>query len=96
MRVTATKAVLAITTAALATTMGDGVICITAIIHHGRLRPMDTTRMHTMGVIPIHTMEAIPTLTRTISQGTVTTLQRLLRYSAAWVSSATTTASWME
>jgi len=88
MRVTATKAVLAITTAALATTMGDGVIRITAIIHHGRLRPMDTTR--------IHTMEAIPTLTRTISQGTVTTLQRLLRYSAAWVSSATTTASWME
>src|SRR5436189_4935320 len=88
---TATTAVLAITTAVLVPTMADGVIRITAI-HPGRTRPMGTTRIHITGVIPIHTMGVIRTPIPTTSQGMVTTLQRLQRCSAAWVSSGTTTA----
>src|SRR6266496_1872470 len=92
---TATTAVLAITTAVLVPTMADGVIRITAI-HPGRTRPMGNTRIHITGVIPIHTMGVIRTPIPTTSQGMVTTLQRLQRCSAAWVSSATTTAWLME
>ena len=91
MPVPATTAVLAITTAVLVPTMADGVTRITAI-HPGRTRPMGITRIHITGVIPIHTMGVIRTPIPTTSQGMVTTLQRLQRCSAAWVSSATTTA----
>jgi hypothetical protein len=102
MSVPATMVVLVITPAVLATTMADGVIRLTDPIHPGRLGRMGTTRIHitgtgvipihTLGVIPIHTMGVIRTPIRTTSQDMVTTLQLLQRCSAAWVSSATTTA----
>lgn len=85
------------TTEVLATTLGDRVIRITGTIHPGRLRPMGTTQMdttgrtriHTTADIRIHTMGGIPAVTLTTNRGMGTTLERLQRYNAAWVSSAT-------
>jgi len=61
--------------------MEDQDIRITATIHPGRLPPTGTTRIRTRGVILAVTL--------TTSLGMDTTLQRLQRYNAAWVSSAT-------
>ena len=80
---------LAITTEVLATIMADRVIHTTDIIHPGPLRPTGITHMDPMGATRIHTMEVIPTVTLTTSQGMVTTLEPLQRYSAGWVSLAT-------
>src|SRR6266480_3558014 len=88
MRVRAITAVLAIIMAVRATTMEDQDIRITATIHPGRLPPTGTTRIRTMGVILAVTL--------TTSLGMDTTLQRLQRYNAAWVSSATIKAQLME
>ena len=89
MRVRAITAVLAIIMAVRATTMEDQDIRITATIHPGRLPPTGTTRIRTMGVIHIHITGVILAVTLTTSQSMDTTLQRLQRYNAAWVSSAT-------
>ena len=62
--------VLAITMAVRATTMEDQDIHITATIHPGRLHPMGTTPIHTMGVIRIHITEVIAPVTPTTSQDT--------------------------
>ena len=80
--------VLGITMTVRTTTMGDQDIRITATIHPGRLPPMDTTRIRTMGTIRIHTTGVIPAATLTTSRGMGTTLQRLQRCNGAWVSSA--------
>lgn len=92
MLVAAITAVLAITTAVLPTPMGDQVIRITAIIHPGHLRHMDTTRIRITGAIPIHTIAVILTLIRTTKEDMVTTLQLWQQCSVVWASSATITA----
>src|SRR5947199_1935642 len=96
MRVRAIMAVLAIIMAVRATTMEDQDIRITATIHPGRLPPTGTTRIRTMGVIHIHITGVILAVTLTTSQSMDTTLQRLQRYNAACVSSATIKAYLME
>ena len=81
-------AVLGITMAVRTITTEDQDIRITATIHPGRLPPMDTTRIGTMGTIRIHTTGVIPAATLTTSRVMGTMLQRLQSCNAAWVSSA--------
>lgn len=81
-------AVIGITMAARTTTMEDQDLRITATIHPGRLPPMDTTRIRTIGTIRIRTTGVIQEVTLIISRDMGTTLQRLQRCNADWVSSA--------
>src|SRR5436189_5880162 len=83
MRVRAITAVLAIIMAVRATTMEDQDIRITATIHPGRLPPTGTTRIRTMGVIPIHLTGVILAVTLTNGQSRDSRLQRFQGHNAA-------------